>query len=54
MAAKHESMPAKRVIRSNRKNPPCGEADCCVSDETRNFTFLVQHITKEFKEQKTV
>ncbi len=27
---------AFEVIQSNRENPPCGEADCCVSDETRN------------------
>jgi hypothetical protein len=27
---------AFEVIRSNRKNPPCGEADYFTSDETRN------------------
>ena len=32
------------VIRSNANNPPCGEADCCVSDETRYFTLLVHLI----------
>ncbi len=29
---------AFEVIRSNRKNPPCGEADYFTSDKTRNFT----------------
>jgi hypothetical protein len=31
---------ASKVIRSNRKNPPCGEADYFTSDETRNFLSI--------------
>ena len=47
MSARHQNhiFPPNvfEVIRSNTNNPPCCEADCCVSDETRNFTLLVRN-----------